>query len=183
MTEAVHTPSSILLKRRPLEAKKFAKAYVKHGGNATKAASEVKALKYDSARQTGMRLLKREDVQREIAQALIDEGLSIGYVLNARKQFVDKGMNQLNGEKRPNEPFVSPKDVHSHLQGIEAIMLRLGEESGKSNPTVGLHLHLESKSVPDVLKKRQELSTWFNGILDGEIEPQAASDTTELEGE
>jgi hypothetical protein len=154
---------------RHIEAKKFAKAYIKNGGVAAHAALEIKPYAATSARTVGIRMLKREDVQKAIAEAMEQEGISFGYLLNARKQFVDAGLKQLNGQKRENEPLVSPKDVHSHLLGLEAISKRLEEAGGENNSSRSVHLHLDSKSVPEVLAKRNEVSSWFTSILDGEV--------------
>jgi hypothetical protein len=171
------TPQLISKERRTIERKKFVKAFIEHGGNATRAAQEVRPVKYESARTLGMRLMRREDIKREIAEALEEHGISMGYVLNVRRKFVDVGVRQLEGKKGANEPWVSPKDVNSHLQGIEGIMKRLEEDGGKNPSHVGLHLHLDSKSVPEVIAKRNELSSWFNEILDGDIDTTGSEES------
>lgn len=151
-------------------ASKFAKAYVKNGGNATQAVLETKPISYDSARATGTRLLKREDVQREIQQALEDVEIDYKYILNTRKEVVSKGLDQLRGKRKEGESFVSPSDISKHLQGIEGVMDKLGNQGvsnrSSSSSAQHLHLHLEEKTPKEILTKRHELGNWFNGILD-----------------
>jgi hypothetical protein len=153
-----------------VQVAKFARAFVKNGGNATQAALETKPVKYNSARQLGHHLLKREDVKQAIIQALADTGIDYKYVLSAHKQFIDKGLKQLNGKRTETEPFISPSDTNKHLQGVFNVM-RVLEGDGKtpdSNASQHVHLHLENATVKEVIHKRNELSGWFNGILDGE---------------
>lgn len=158
--------------KRRIEAKKFAHAFIKHAGNATKAAQDMKELTYDSARTVGMRTLRRADVQEEIRRALEKTDINLEYVLDARKQFVDAGLRQLKGEKGEKESKVSSKDVHNHLQGIEQTISRL-DKKDSAKPGGGnshVHLHLESQSIPEIIQKRNELGSWFTGILDGNTE-------------
>jgi phage terminase small subunit len=154
--------------------KKFARAYVKHGGNAAQAAREIRPYTDDSARTVGMRMLKRPDVIEEIYKVVEELNIDFKYVMGARKEFVDTGLKQLNGQKKDKEPFVSPKDVHAHLQGLETMLLRLGEKGLGHQQNASVHLHFEGKSFKEVVDKHKELNGWFSGILDGEIleEPQ-----------
>lgn len=147
--------------------KKFAKAYIENGGNATQAALAAKPLGYMSAAQTGMRLLKREDVQLEIQKALNKYEIDYGYLLSTRREVIETGLRQLRGKKKDNEPFVSPSDVDRHLRGIEGIYDKIGT-GGESNTSNHLHqhLHLEANSPKELLTKRHELGSWFNDITE-----------------
>jgi hypothetical protein len=150
---------------------KFADSFVKNGGNATQAIMEARPdLTYNSARTTGARILKYDDVQLAIQQALEKNNIDYDYILNARKQFVDVGLKQLNGQKEEKEPFVSPNDVSRHLQGIENIVERIGERGGRdgNGASQHLHLHLENKTPKEILTKRHELNSWFDNVLDND---------------
>lgn len=150
--------------------KKFAREYVKNGGNATQAALAAKPVTYDSARQTGMRLLKREDVQLEIQRALDAHGIDYDYLIDARKQFVETGLKQLSGQKKDNEPFISPADVDRHLRGIEGIYDKIGAGGESGTNSTSNHLHLHLKSPKELLTKRHELGNWFDDITDQVVE-------------
>jgi len=158
--------------RDKINIKKFARAYVAKNGNAKEAALIANPnYKPDSAKVRGNQLLKRPDVQAEIITALEDTGINYKYVLETRKELVDKGLNQSrNGIKLPKNGFkdveVSPKDINSHLLGIEAIMKRIGEDKvGRLNNTYHQHLHLENKTPVELLERRKELQSFFDGVV------------------
>ena len=152
-----------------IEERKFARAIVSNGGNATQAVLDTgKKIKRASARTRGKDLLKRESVREEIEKALKDSGVSFKYVLDARKEVVEQGKRHLDGRRRDKELLVTPKDMHSHLQGIESIMLRTADKGNLSNKSKHLHLHLEEKSQKELLEKRQELSSWFTDVIEGD---------------
>lgn len=145
--------------------KRFVNAYLKNGGNATQAILAAKPMKYDSAKALGFRWVKRPEVQRMIAEALEKEEIDYQYMLSARKRVVEAGLNQLDGIKRDNEPFVSPSDINQHLRGIHEIIRDLGTE-GESSPNNHLHLHLENNTPKELLTRRHELGSWFNDLTD-----------------
>lgn len=150
--------------------KKFVKSYLENGGNATQAILATKPMKYDSAKALGFRWVKRPEVQRMIAEALEKEEIDYQYMLSARKRVVEAGLNQLDGIKRDNEPFVSPSDINQHLRGIHEIIRDLGTE-GESGTNNHLHLHLENNTPKELLTRRHEIGNWFNGITD-QVEDQ-----------
>jgi len=147
--------------------KKFVKAFLENGGNATQAALAMQPLTYDSARQAGSAMLKRPDVVEAIRSALEDLKIDYHYVLSARRSFVDRGLAQLHGYKTDTEPFVSPSDTHKHLQGIETILERI---EGRKETSSNLHLHLDLSNLShkELLQKHTEASRWFSSIIEGE---------------
>ena len=150
--------------------KRFVTEYLKNGGNATRAVQKVnKNLTYDSARTIAVRLMKRDDVQLAIQWALEETSIDYKYVLQSRKKFVDVGINQLEEGRKENELFVSPKDVHSHLLGIEGILGRLGEGASQS-PGGSLHIHIDASDHQGLLEKRRELMGFFTGITE-DVQP------------
>lgn len=164
--ELIPRSKPVLKSRGKVLVKKFAKEFVRNGGVGVQALLSAKPMSYDSARTTSARLLKREDVQQEIMKALEATDLDYEYVLGIRKQFVDKGTSQLNGNKADNEPFVSPADVSKHLQGIENVLLRVGELAPNNSPgSKHLHLHLETEDVGEIIKQRNTSASFFNDIL------------------
>ncbi len=146
---------------------KFVGNFIENGGNATQAALATRPSGYNTARSLGYRLMKRDDVKALIAQTLDEMKIDYKYVLGSHKQFVDKGIKQLNGEKKDNEPFVSPSDAYKHLQGIYTVMSVLGEKDGNevSQGSKHLHLHLDSSNVSEIIKQRNASKTFFDDIL------------------
>ncbi len=152
-----------------IEKKKFVAGMIKHGGNQTQAAHEVKKLTTSAARDYGSRMMKREDVRKEIAAALDKLEISHEFILDSRLKFVQAGLRQLNGQKRDNEPFVSPKDTDVHLQGIEKIVDKLERGAGNvGNSSISVTLSLHTKSVKDVMETRKQVGSWLDGIINGE---------------
>lgn len=163
------------------KVKKFAKSYIKHGGNATQAAMEIQPYTYDSARQVGSKMMKRQDVQEAIREALEENEITIGWLMSQRKKLIQKGIEQVDngfdqyqrdekGNPIKKNVEISPKDIHSHLQGIEKMIEVLGgnNSSDNSNASKHLHLHLEQKTMREIVDKRNELNSWFSGILQDE---------------
>lgn len=165
---------------KEVEVKKFAKAFIENGGNATQAAMEVRGLKYDSARTVGMRLSRREDIKAEIRRALQEQKIDMNWLLAQRKKIITKGQEQLdngyipiktdsNGQPIGENVKITPSDVHQHLQGIEKMIGMLGQdEVNTDSNTSHYHLHLENKTVKEVLQERKKHSDWFTQIIDGE---------------
>lgn len=153
--------------QRAIENKKFVKAYLEHGGNATQAALQMKPYTYHSARQKGTQMLRRPEVLEAIREALEDLHIDYRYVLKSRKGFVDTAVRQLQGMKNDKEPFVSPSDAHKHLQGIETILERT-ECRDFTSSNLHVHIDLSNLSHKELLQKHQEASQWFSSIIDGE---------------
>lgn len=152
-----------------VEEKKFVDAYVANGGNATEAIIATgKKIKRASSARRGSDLLKRKDIQLQIQDALEATGIDYKYVLDARKEVVQQGRNHLKGKRKDRELLVTPKDIHSHLMGIETVLGRIGESGLNTNKSQHLHLHLEEKSQKELLEKRQELSSWFTDVIEGD---------------
>jgi len=147
--------------------KKFVKEYIKSGGIAKHAMkATVPSYTDKTASVMSVEMMKRPAVQELIRIALEETGIDYKYVLEARKKFVAKGLDQLEHKPRKNDVLVTPKDTSQHLTGIENTLSKLGKDQvSQLNNQYHQHLHLEDKTAKELLERRGELNNYFNDIL------------------
>lgn len=143
-----------------INVKKFAREYVRNGGNGTKAVQAIKPIKYDSARTRAKDLMKRDDVRAEIELALQENQINYDFILSTRKRIIAAGAERIQDMK------ITPNDLHIHLQGLEKIMERLDKKPDAKRSS--LHLHVDNLSYTDAIKERESYSRMFGDIIDGE---------------
>ncbi len=146
-----------------INIKKFASAFVANGGNGTEAMLATKPMKRDSAKVRASVLLKSPDVKAEIAEALKKHRITYDYILDTQKRVVETGIQQLGNMK------VSPSDINVHLLGMMRIIEKT--ESKGNSSSKHLHLHLENVDYTDLIRQREQHSTFFNEILESEVVP------------
>ena len=74
-----------------------------------------------SASAIGNKLLKREDIQLQLQEAMAKSGLNIDKIVDNKKKIIAKGMTQLKSQR------VSPELVNKSLDDLMNIYMKLGK--------------------------------------------------------
>jgi hypothetical protein len=151
---------SPVMQKVNIKQRKFVREYVKTG-NITQSAFEAYNHKTrNSAASHGSQLLKGENIQRAILEAMDNSEMSPEWILAKKKKLINKGMQDLEDSK------VSPEVLNKSLDGLLKLYDSAGGGGLNTNKTLHLHQHYSNMTRDEVLKARQVNSQWFNDIID-----------------
>ena len=141
-----------------LKRKKFVKELLKTGNRTEAVARTYPNMKRSTAGSYATELMKNENVQREIREAMIEANLTPDTILKHTSKIVAKGSEQLDSQR------VSPELYAKTLNDLLRIYTKLGK-SIKQQTNININV---DATTPQLLKKRQEYSSFFNNIIEGE---------------
>ncbi len=139
-------------KRLTLKQRKFVQAYIKHDGNATKAALEAYPVKNMlTARVIAAENLSKSNVKNEIERAMQRQGLTTDTILSYHHAIIQSGVE--------NKERATPADA---LRGIELLykLQKLVDQPQASSSYTQINYNSMSKEeLLELRKKNKELAS------------------------